>query len=89
MSSVFRQGYKNKNKVVTDAKAKGRDSPIGTKSAPARTSATLAEPTTIYPEEFHGSENVQNGVSIVDVEMRDVSQQEMDNREAKITLPIE
>lgn len=95
--SVFRQGYKNRTKAATDSKSKGSDSPIGTvtKSASTRMSATSpsAPPaaTSVPPTENPQEPQMiaQNGVSVVDVEMRDASEEGTEHHEVKVLLPIE
>lgn len=90
--SVFRQGYKNRTKAATDSKSKGSDSPIGTKSASTRMSATSPSAATSVPPTENPQEPqmiAQNGVSVVDVEMRDASEEGTEHHEVKVLLPIE
>ena len=83
--AVFRQGNKNKSKVSVDAKGKGRDSPIGIRSAVTQ-SSTSGVSAILHAEELRGPEVTLNGASVVDVEMQDASG--IDNLEVKVT-PIE
>jgi hypothetical protein len=94
--AVFRQGYRNKTKAATDSKTKSRDSPTGSKSASTRMSATStpppppAAPLIVPPEDIHEPpNNTQNGVSTVDVEMREASHEGTDDQEAKVALPVQ
>ncbi|KAF8531735.1 histone-fold-containing protein [Gautieria morchelliformis] len=80
---VFRQGSKNKSKAVMDPKGKGSESAATQYSIPS------AAPDVFQAEEPHELEHASNGVSAVDVEMRDVREQGMGSHEAKVVLPIE